>query len=347
MTAQPFQPTLDATTDAVGNCTWTLAPPTGSGLGLSLTISILGATGGSFVAFVNNGVRWGAWSGPQPFGPITYQGNQPLIIQATGLLPLTTYECQIQGIADDWENLDPTLPTATGTTSLFDTSPLVDVMGITMPNNTTITYPGFPCASFAALRLALSVTGGGPLAVRCNWLDAPRDFVMSERFFTVGGPAIAPFGAGQFLQGCFPHLGDSLDIELTNTSTAPLAFQLAATHSTQPLAAWGGQDFIPAPANAVGSLASIAAVSSQFIFGGPAQLEWSAGTLTNYLLQLQYMEVNRVWHTFWARDNTNPARASYPFIAPAAPLQLVVTNREAANRAFEYAVLEYDLSRVG
>jgi len=342
-----YQTAQQGSSDATGNITFKFPAPGAGNLTVVATFAILEAgAGGQMVASVDSTNKWGPWSGSQPFGPITFTANATMQIVCVGLLPGTVYTCQLIGWTDD-EPVDPSTPTPTGTTALFGADTMVDLLAQGLNNGAGVTFGGFPCTSWAGLRLACNVSQGGPLTIRANWFNQARDFVMASRFFTMGGATIPAAGPGQFLQSCFPHLGDSLDLVLSNTSGGLVVFTISATHSSQPVGAWGGMDFMTGTATVAHGGTGVL-LQPQFLYGGPAQLEWSVGSFTAYLLQFQYMDAAGAWHTFWSRDQTSPARESYRIMLPAAPLQLIITNNAGAGSAApEYCALELDVSRVG
>lgn len=216
MTRQQHQPTATATTDALGRCTFTFPPVAAQNLAVQGTVAVNGGQAGTFTAHDSTGLKWGTWSGSQPYGPITLQANITLELDATGLSPNTPYQAQFLGVADLVENLDASMPTALGASSLVGTDAIVNLPTAEVVAGGAVLLPElkfFPCINFAALRLAAVLASGGPVTIECVWWNADTSAQMGYRLFVVGASAT-------MLQVVVPHLGDQLEIRATNN--APL-----------------------------------------------------------------------------------------------------------------------------
>lgn len=228
MSSEVYQPPVQATTDESGNCVWTLPGPTGGNLAVQATVSVSGAgNAGSFYALISSGIRWGDWSGSQPFGPITWPGNMVLQVFGSGLLPNTEYTLSAIGVVDELDNLDNGSPTATGNTQVSGELEIVDELGVQIDQQTEICYRYFPCDPYASLHLAAKLSdiqvesGLHSLAVkiRCTWYNNELTQIVGRREFVIGAfldefDTFTP----SFVEVTTPHLGPMLEICVFNNT---------------------------------------------------------------------------------------------------------------------------------
>lgn len=217
MTTELYNPTGQVTSDASGAFTYNAPPPTGSGLYVQVAVAVLNGIGGTFTAKVS-GMPWGQWSGAQPFGPITYQGSLTLTITATGLNPNTPYLIQLSGIVDELDELELAIPTALGATALFGSNAFLDVAGVVLGEQQSITYQWFPCAAWGSMRIAARNTGASghaPIGIEAQWFNAALTRQMATRSWVISPEAD---GCGYKLEQVLPHLGDMLKIVVSNST---------------------------------------------------------------------------------------------------------------------------------
>lgn len=209
MVAQQFRPVAKATTDTMGNATFGPITPERWHYAAQGTISIDSGTAGTFTAFIGS-TRWGTWSGSAPYGPITLEAQNQLIVTATGLSPNTEYTLQFVGIEDEVANIQPSspYPSSVGATGLVGTDAIINLPALDVPAGGSQTFDWFPCINFAALRLAAELASGGPVTIECFWRNSDTTAEMGYRRFVIGETAPK-------LQVVIPHLGDQLRIEVS------------------------------------------------------------------------------------------------------------------------------------
>jgi len=343
VTGQQYQQPVTATTNGLGQCTFVFPYPTAADRAVQGTVSVNSGASGVFVASDSSGTTWGTWSGSQPFGPITIQGNVQLTVTATGLLPNTQYVAQFIGVADITANVDASMPTALGATGLFGTDVMVQTEGLVIPAFPTAgpTFGLFPTSVFAGMRLNVHVNSGGPVSVFLQWFTSDGNDDMGSRTFVAdvtGGP-------GSDVSIALPHLGDVFLISVSTLIGTPANITLTATHCTQPIGAWGGLDFYVFNASATNTQVILA---PQFVYGGPAHLE-CLPSATIWNIQVQVENASGTWEDLVLRGSTAAFGGSVlpvDFIVPARPLRIVNGNGDGAPKN-TFVSLAYDLSRVG
>ena len=344
MSRQLYNPAIQAMSDSAGNIVFTFPPPAASNLAWQGTLSIASGAAGTFSAASASGIPWGTWSASAPYGPITQPANDALIVTGAGLQPNTFYTASFVGVADEPTNLDDTrAPSPIGSSGLFGVDGIIDVMGSTLAAAGTDTYGSFPCINFAAMRLAMEVTDGGPLLLLVAWQDQPLDFIMANRIYTLGEND----GAGFKCQVCVPHLGDALTVQVLNNSGAPATYTLVATHATQPLAVWGGFDLYNAQAVSIPDSTPTTLLAPAYIFGGPATLSFNpSGASSAYTMRLQSQDDTGAWNDFETRTDADGGRQQIDVYLPAAPVRVEVEQTTGSAQDMT-ATLELDLHRVG
>lgn len=356
MTQERFERALEATSDNAGGIVFDFQrnPPTATNKTIYATLAVPDAgDAGNFVATLLDGQTLGIWSSGQPASVGAWRGDLPVTVTGSGLLPNTQYVLWARGFVSENPDLTWVVQTPTGTTSLFGQDAITQSVAMALAAGATV-WPGganngtgqafFPCINFAALRLSIeNVLTGGPITVECLWFNQDQTARMGYRRYVLGSDN------GNIGELVVPHLGDMLSIKVTNqTAASDAVFNLTATHTTQPIAQWGGGDINNANGFGVGAGATITALAPVYIFGGPADLEFNPGGFAAaYVMSLEAQEPDGTWNPFLVRTNTDPGvKQSLEFFCPAQPIRLRVTNNTGDLHSADAALL-YDLHRVG
>lgn len=135
-----------------------------------------------------------------------------------------------------------------------------------------------------------------------------------------------------------------LDQILGVTST----LSLCATHTTQPLAMFGGRDLENAAQPVVPSGSTLVVIEPPYVFGGPAVFSWNPGGMAAaFRVDVQAQEPDGTWNTFYRRTDADPdLHVTVDLLMPAQPIRVVVTNNTAGAHSCDVALM-YDLHRVG
>jgi len=343
--------------DNAGNLTFTERPPTAQDLYIRATFQVLGAgSSGIFSATTSDGTGLGDWAQGQAAGPWTWPGNLDVNVTCKGLLPNTLYTLQIIGRSDSNLASLGDLPSGTGTTALFGHDAITQLADQAIGAAGAVVYPGpanvptltpqwFPCITFAALRLAVSCLTGGPIVVECMWANQDLSATMGYRKYIVGDLT----QSGSILQVVIPHLGDMLSIKVSNqTAATPASFSICATHTTQPLAMFGGLDIDNSQGFSLDAGETLIVLAPPYIYGGPAHLSFNPGGFSSaYVMSLEAQQEDGTWNAFEVRSNADPGvRQDLDLFIPAQPIRLTATNNTMSSETGD-AVLEYDLHRVG
>lgn len=144
-------------------------------------------------------------------------------------------------------------------------------------------------------------------------------------------------------------LEDGTGSILLEDSIAPVGdgvLSLCATHTTQPLAMFGGLDLDNALTTAVPANGTITLLAPPFVYGGPAILYFNpSGIAGGYIMRLQAQDPDGTWNDFAVRT-TAPGRVQIDLFLPAQPIRLRVTDTTGAGGNVD-AALMVDLHRVG
>lgn len=357
MTQHRYERKQQLRSDNSGNLTFVERPPTAQDLYITATFQILEAgSSGIFVATTSDGTGIGYWAQGQAAGPWTWPGNLDVTVQCKSLLPNTLYTLQIIGYSDSNISLVDALPSGTGTSALFGHDAITQLANQPIGAAGAVVYPGpanvptlapqwFPCLSFAALRLAVSCLTGGPIVIECMWSNQDLNATMGYRKYIVGDLT----QSGSILQVVIPHLGDQLSIKVSNqTPEVPATFSICATHTTQPLAMFGGLDIDNSQGFSLDAGQTLIVLAPPYIYGGPAHLSFNPGGFSAaYVVSLEAQQEDGSWNAFEVRSNADPGvRQDIDFFCPAQPIRLTATNNTGDTQTGD-AVLEYDLHRVG
>lgn len=358
---------VPVTTDNLGNATFIFPPPSAWNLAVQCTLSVNSGGAGTFEAFLNGAQSLGQWSGGATVGPFTYQGSQQLSIKASGLSPNKQYVASAQGIADYLDALDNQVASVAAP-GLAGTDSIIDVTLVTLAAGVPQLFEWFPTINWAALRLSAGLISGGPVLLEATWANAKATADMGYRRYVIGTSAPDVFVV-------VPHLGDQLQLKATAPAAsgalllesgshvllesgsdillesgiggAAATLALLATHSSQPVAAFGGDDIISATGVSVTNGTTVVVLAPPFVFGGPAQLEFDPdGMASAYLLEVQKLDEDGTWRTFVSRNSVAVPVPPIEFFCPAQPIRVQVTNNTMATHTAT-ATLEYDLHRVG
>ena len=341
MVAQQLIQQTPATTDALGNVEFVFPYQLASDKGWQGTVSIGSGQAGTFTAQDASGIKWGTWSGSQPFGPVTVQGNIRFTIDGSGLQPNTQYIAHFIGTGDLIANLtDAPAPTALGASSLVGTDVIIDetTFALAAPSSQDFRY--FPCINFSSMRLAAVLASGGPVLIEATWFNSDATAQMGYRRYIIGPSAPT-------LEVVVPHLGDQLEIRLTNSSGFDATFSLCATHTTHVLYCFGGLDgYATGPITVAPGTTLV--IEPSFIYGGPAILNVDAAALStgSYEMALQEQTPTGGFTDIESRTDADGPRLSLPLFLPAAPLRVTIINSTGSPQPMS-ADLMLDLHRSG
>ena len=345
MPVQSYQDVQQATTDGLGNISFTFPNRAAQNLAAVATIAILEAgQSGQFTVTSDSGAStWGPWTGCQPFGPVTWAMNGPLQISGTGLLPNTIYTAQTIGYTNNVDLVAPTAPVPTGVTALHGSDTMINMnteATLISLGSTPITFGGFPTVSWAGMRVSVTLYSGGPVALNATWNDPTNVALMAQRVYTLGPTC-------QYLEVTQPHLGDLLFLTLFNDSGSPAVVGITATHTSQPVAGYGGPEDVYYWTNAATVNGQII-IAPTAVYGGPASFQcYPPVSPTAWGITIEAQNPTGSWDSLVTINNSNTAAGALPinFIVPARPIRVVAGT--AGGTAPFIASLAYDLSRRG